>query len=221
MKLQMSDTIKIKIDDSGLRRALAEYASGSARTVGEVVKDQTKLLVRDIVSFTPPSQGKTSPKLGYAAVKADIARALYEQELVGIAAGEPIGDPAKLHRSVRNKYTGRVVKNAKARPAVGVAAYTKKMLGQVGLLASGWNAAAEKLGLNMPPWIARHGSKRGQIGINFNMREAKVVVTNAVKFAGNVAGINRRLRYCLNLRERALTRQLEYAQRSAGRRAGL
>jgi hypothetical protein len=104
---------------------------------------------------------------------------------------------------------------------VGVKAYEKLVLARVGKLASGWAKAALRLGQKLPPWIARHGTKRGQVGLTFTQKEARIVVANAVPYAGNVSGIQRRVRFALMLRERALTRQLEYAQGSAGRSAGL
>lgn len=216
----MSD-INIKVDDKEFRKALQNYAAGSQRSFQAVLKQQAGLFVKDVVSVTPPSQGKTSPKLGYAAVKSDILRALREQDDSMVAAGEQIGNPATLHRKVRNKYTGRVVRGVKQQPAMGVAAYIKKMLGQVGILASGWNAAAEELKVKLPPWITRHGTKRGQIELRFGKREIVIVATNAVKFAGNIKGIGRRVQWALNKRTRSLIRQVDYANAQAARRVGL
>lgn len=213
--------ITIKVDDKAFRRALQNYAAGSQRSFQEVLKHQAGLFVKDVVSVTPPSQGKTSPKLGYAAVKADISRALRDQDESMVAAGEQRGDPATLHRKVRNKYTGRVVPNVKQQPAMGVGAYIKKMLGQVGILSSGWNAAASRLKVKLPAWVTRHGTKRGQVELRFGKREIVIVVTNAVKFAGNIKGIGRRVQWALNKRTRSLIRQVDYANTQAARRVGL
>ena len=215
-----SDVVRIKFDDSGLRRALADYAAGSARGVEAVMRGQGGLFVRDLISVTPPSQGKTSPKAGYAAVKRDIARAVREQGKRRVKGVTP-GNVEAIHVAARSPRTGRVPKNVIQQPAVGVKAYEKLVLARVGKLASGWAKAALRLGQKLPPWIARHGTKRGQIGLTFTQKEARIVVTNATPYAGNVRGIQRRVRFALMLRERALTRQLEYAQGSAGRSAGL
>lgn len=214
----MSDIVKIKFDDSGLRAALREYAAGSARSAEEVMREQGGLFARDLIAVTPPSRGKVSPKAGYAAVKRDIARAVFEQPKRARLAG----DPRPIHEAARNPRTGRVSPRTRQQPAVGVAAYTKEVLTRVGKLASGWAKAARKLGQKIPPWIARHGEKRGTIGLTFNQREARINLANHTPYAGGVRGIQRRIATALSWRERALVRQLEnYAQKRAAQRAGL
>ena len=73
------------------------------------------------------------------------------------ASSKASNDAAGIHARLRDPSTGRVNKcNLKAKYRVAnLSAYIKKELEKVGILASGWNAAAAKLGAKMPDWISR------------------------------------------------------------------
>jgi hypothetical protein len=44
-------------------------------------------------------------------------------------------------------------------------ALKRDLLKCVGELAAGWNAGAQKLGVKLPAWFARHGSKRSTAAV--------------------------------------------------------
>jgi len=50
----------VRVDNAELRRAIAVYASVVKQTLANVVKEQARLMCRDMVDFTPPFESKPS-----------------------------------------------------------------------------------------------------------------------------------------------------------------
>ncbi len=65
-------------------------------------------------------------------------------------------------------------------------ALKRDLLKRVGELAAGWNAGAQKLGVKLPAWVARHGSKRSSAAVLNTFRVFRIILTNAVKYVTNV-----------------------------------
>lgn len=142
----------------------------------------------------------------------------------------------KWHQSHRNK-RGRVPKVNK-RATTGIRArdlqfldqayvspsvykdYLKSVLARVGLLASGWCAAAARLGLALPAWITRHGSSRGFIVERIGAYSISITIANRVPFAGEVYGIERRMQSALDNRAKQLERVTARHHLNSARRAG-
>lgn len=220
--------ISVTLDDGDFRQAMEEYDLHSKRSSGDVLKQQAKLFVRDIVSITPPghavgrssSTGTTilgaaaSKKAGESAVRSDLARTVFE--------ARNGGDPATIHARARSKRTGRVPRSQRPAAARGVARYRALMLSRVGILASGWSAAARALGLSLPAWISRHGTSRGSVGIHLTGGDLEISVTNSVRFAGTVRDMHRRMQWALDNRAAQMFKQLEdFAQKQARKKARL
>ncbi|MDR3406384.1 MAG: hypothetical protein P4L99_28120 [Chthoniobacter sp.] len=94
---------------------------------------------------------------------------------------------------------------------------TKK---RVGMLSSGWNASAEKLGYRPPAWIRRHGTSRGQVSIVIGRERFQVSVANDVKFVNHVKGMERQIQTALDWQARNMDRRIEYYYEHNGRAAG-
>lgn len=208
--------VDIKIDDREFKRAFARYAAESKRGGETVLRQQAKLFVRDVVKITPPNKDyKFNPKGGQTTIRNDLAK-------IFRASARGIGDPEAIHqkfRSSKGRVRGKVEKKI---PVKGLAAYRKKLFARVGILASGWNAAAQKLGLSLPAWITRHGSRRGRCKVFVSRTRVTITVVNAVRFIGDVKGIHRRVQHALNNRARQMDKQMdEYAVKKAARKAGL
>ena len=62
----------------------------------------------------------------------------------------------------------------------------RDLLKRVGELATGWNAGAHKLGVKLPAWVARHGSKRSAAAVINTLIRFRIIVTKAVKYVTNV-----------------------------------
>lgn len=209
--------VDLKIDDRAFRRSLNAFAANSRKSGQEILRGQAKLFLQDVVKITPPNKGKANRKGGEATIRSDIRKIMRASR-----ARDAIDDPAQVHARHRSKSTGRVRRELKNKVRVrNLAAYIKSQVALVGILASGWNAAAARLGAKLPAWVTRHGNSRGSVRISLGALTIRIVLTNAVKFVGSVKGLNRRVQSALNKRSRAMDRQVEhYAMKQAARKAG-
>lgn len=203
----------IKLDDSRFRQAMRDYARYSRKSGESLLRAQARLFVRDVVRITPPNQGRMSKQKGDAAVRVDLSRILKPSRRANAE------DAASVHARMRRR-NGRVDRRYNPVPARNVAAYRRQVLANVGILASGWNAAAVALGLNLPAWITRHGTKYGSIKVQFSWVRLVITISNMVRFAGAVRGMERRLQSALDRRARALRKQVAHYLKRDARRAG-
>lgn len=214
--------VTMKYDDRNHRRALGRFMADSKKPKRDVLKQRTKLFVRDVVKNTPPNHdAKFDPKAGRARVSADLAKIFRPVKKGGIS------DPAAVHKRNRNRQ-GRVRRSLKTDkgdrrfPVQSLKAYANSVLARVGILASGWNAAAVALGLSLPAWISRHGTKYGRVKVKFTTTGGSITVTNAVRFAGDVRGIDRRVQWALDNQARQMDKIMDdYAVKKSAKKAGL
>jgi hypothetical protein len=219
----------LKIDDRAFRAAFKQWMWRSKKTTIACLEHQAKLFVRDVVRITPPghwikmtdSDPRWRPgrpvrltsmaearRAGVNAVRGNIAQILVAGRRSKLA------DAKGLHQRFRDN-RGRVRTNlARGRDrrfrvvATALRVEVVRSVNNVGLLASGWNAAARQLGLSLPAWIARHGSSRGRIRISLDPRNMRITITNSVRFAGNVQDLERRVNWALFNRARQMDKQL-------------
>ncbi len=129
--------------------------------------------------------------------------------------------PAAIHKANRSP-TGRV--NRKLNPRIKIKAsdlkrYIASKKKMVGFLASGWKAAATKLGVPVPAWVSRH-SAPGEGKIKSSAVAIEVVATNKVK-GSPALDIERRVQSAIDSQAAAMVRRLEnFAVREAARKAG-
>jgi len=207
----------LKFDDRGFRAALKRFDENSKRARSEVLKEQARLFVKDVILITPPNKDfKANRRGGEAALKNDLRKIMRQS-----SSAKASSDAAGIHAKFRDRTTGRVkvVLQKKIRVA-NLAAYLKKEIEKVGILASGWNAAAMQLGAKVPDWISRHGKGRGSVKITFSLSECRIAITNAVKFAGNVKGLVSQVQRSLDKRADAMNRQVDHFQQKAAKGAG-
>jgi hypothetical protein len=207
----------LKIDDRAFRSALKRFEANSRRSSVEVLKEQAKLFVQDAILITPPNKDfRANRRGGEAAVKADLRKIMRQS-----ASAKASSDPAGIHTKFRDPATGRVRVALKKKIRVtNLASYIQKELAKVGILASGWNAAAMQLGAKVPDWVARHGKGRGSIKLTFTLTECRIVIANGVKFAPGVRGLVSRIQRSLDKRATAMNRQVDHFQKQAAREAG-
>ncbi|WP_395734099.1 hypothetical protein [Prosthecobacter sp.] len=74
--------------------------------------------------------------------------------------------------------------------------YRKWIIQRVGMLAAGFNAAAQKLGVPLPVWIKRHGTGRGAVNIQRSLGSYSITIRNSVPY-GNKNDLPRRIRFVL------------------------
>jgi hypothetical protein len=159
-------------------------------------------IVRNIVDITPPASGKAdtaAKKRGENAIVGDLLK--IAQPVQGITrkqAREVLAsadDLMQAHARSLNA-VGRVnPRSRKEKLQVLSADFVKiaALLGKrVGWLAAGMNAAAGKLGIRLPAWISRHGTKFGIINIEFSATRFRIQIGQNVPYATNVKGYARK-----------------------------
>lgn len=93
--------------------------------------------------------------------------------------------------------------------------YVARSKGQVGILASGWNAAAERVGYRPPAWITRHGTRHGQCIVDLDGDRMRIVFTNAAPFANNVRDLAARVQKAVDWQARDMNRRIdEFARKN-------
>lgn len=142
---------------------------------------------------------------------------------------------ASFHDRLRSKSTGRVRRvnreNLIGRKKTDIseiafvtkqdfAWFERRMKMNVGLLAGGWNAAAQKLGYKPPAWLRRQGSSRGQVQLTLGNERFQVSVVNDVKFASHVKGLERQIQTALDLQAEAMERRVNYFLEKGAKDAG-
>ncbi len=97
--------------------------------------------------------------------------------------------------------------------------YITGKLRNVGILASGFTAAASQLGAKgVPPWVLRHGTRFSGIRIQETPTSFHITISDRVPFGQS--GTIYRMRYVLNYRDAALRRSMPHAIRGALKTAG-
>ena len=87
-------------------------------------------------------------------------------------------------------------------------------------LAAGWNAGAQKLGVKLPAWVARHGSARCSAAVIKTFTRFRIILSNAVKYVTNVESYDRRIQSAFNIQGRKMQRRAEFLPARAIRKAG-
>ena len=215
---------------------MKRFLRTSKRAAGVVLKEQARGVLRKVVDWTPPggkgAQGSGAKKRGEAAVERDILKLMRPVKTFGRdtdalrAAGMFIDtpsneSPAAIHKANRSK-TGRVRRKLSPKIAVkssDLRRYIASKKKMVGFLASGWKAAAAKLGVSLPAWITRHaGSGGGQI--KSSSTAVEVTATNSVKNAPSL-DMERRVQSAIDSQAAAMVRRLEhFAVKQAAKQSG-
>jgi hypothetical protein len=104
--------------------------------------------------------------------------------------------------------------------AAALRAFKRELLKRVGELAAGWDAGAQKLGVKLPAWVARHGSKRSSAAVIKTFRAFRIILTNAVKYVTSVDTYDRRIQSAINIQGKKMMRRADFLLTRALRRAG-
>jgi len=204
-------------DYSRIEESLVRFAANSRRRGGVLLSQQAKLFVRDAVKVTPPNRNSRFNQAGGRRTISNDVKKVFRQ-----SRRAPLADPAEYER-FRNR-RGRVRRSLGGSRvlASNVGGFIRERQEKVGILAGGWNAAARALGLALPGWITRHGTRRGSVKVNLTGDVLEVKIRNGVSFGGDVRGLERRVQWALDHRARQMEKQLvDYEARKAARQAGL
>lgn len=221
----------MKLDAKDLRQAINRLAFELNRAPKDVAETAARGFVRDMVKITPPGSsgvsGSAAKKVGEKSIEIGIS-AIMTAAPKGFHG--PFEDPAVVHARSRNPRTGRTDKRVlkgshrgagkiEIDPAT-LVAFQKKLLLLVGLLASGWNSAANHLGVKLPAWVSRHPSSRGSVQVKADGYKFSITLNNEVKFVGGVKDYERRLEWAVKQQAKKMDRQCDFLMKRAIKRAG-
>ena len=211
----------IELDKTKFDAALRDFLKNSKKAVGQVLREQARLVVGQIAARTPPggpnTSGRAAKQRGEAAVAGDIGKIM-----VKARAKDAIkDDPAPVHKRFRNS-RGRVRREISPKIKVragDLARLIKTKKAMVGYLASGWRTAAQKFGVKLPAWITRH-TGQGSAREKSDAASVEVVATNSVGYADRAANMDKIVQASLDAQAGNMRRQVENYVAKAAKRAG-
>lgn len=178
--------IKFDIDEAGYRNALNQFVYQLNANGQVLLKEEMRLLLRDVIAFTPP---KTQAQ-GRAAVDLDLSRnaapldpekikiprmatLVRKRDIEGIQKFadnikggffqgrkllRTVEDVRAEHRKNRTRW-GRVKSDKRNMALLNVwRKYAREVQSRVGFAKAGWLRAAEGVGLKLPNFVTRHGT---------------------------------------------------------------
>lgn len=216
---------RVRFDLKPIQRGIKALAPQVKKSRRELAEEAARGFVKEVVAITPPAskgkRGSAAKKAGEGAIIADLVRVMVA---AARRKGVTLGDPAEIHKRLRDPHTGRVnprnLKSPYPVDASALRALKRELLKRVGELAAGWNSGAQKLGVKLPAWVARHGSKRSSAAVLNTFRVFRIILTNAVKYVTNVESYDRRIQSAINIQGRKMQRRAEFLLKRALRQAG-
>jgi len=217
--------VHMKLDMRQIQRAIKNLEPVVKKSRQELVEQAAKGFVKTIASITPPGSqgatGSTAKKQGEAAISNDLAKVM---KAVRAKRNAQLQSPQEIYKRFRDTRTGRInprnLQKPYPVPGAEFNALKKTLLGRVGWLASGWNAAAQKLGVRLPAWISRHGTGAGIILVTSDGRRFRIEISNAVKYAGSIKDLDRRIQKAVTYQANAMQRQADFLLHKAVKKAG-
>lgn len=226
----MADDLYFSMDVERYNHALSVYMSRGKRRARVVLEQQAKLITKRAINITPPSKtegkgadmkavgSKDAREKGEKSVEASLNKLFKPVKITGTGRklraeiDANTANMAALHQAGRNK-RGRVGRSlGESRYKVAAREFKQYVIAtkaRVGQLAHGWASAAEKLGIKLPGWISRHSGKAsGAIQIIATDTDIKVILSNDVRYASDMAGIQGRLNRAVKMQRSALIKQI-------------
>lgn len=226
-------------------QSLARYVAATKGDLREVLKNQARLFVQDVVQVTPPfSQGVNATEArqrGERSIRANLSKLFIARPLVGSRKVTHLfgkKDVPGLPYTVKTteKYPDvegiyRAEKTRAKRNAVRAMQFYEKFLPvsrkkvraiymrekkKVGWLAGGWNQAAIKLGSRVPAWVKRHAAAPGAVSMRFSRSKLSIRVENRVTYA-RAADMQKRMAFALRKRSDAMRIEAQRAIDGKGR----
>jgi len=236
--------ITVKADTVELLNKLRAFPQVFSDFMEEQVRIEAKGGIRDAIQITAPGSTLTSKRRGEGTITTDVLTVFTPVVIKGYRTikkvfGRTMKKPVRVktvekHPDVWAVYGQRLDrKQATGRKRIGrgrkqayyadekkLKAMTKKRHSGVGRLASGWLPAAQKVGVKVPAWIARHGAGRGTVKEDSRRMAYTFTAGNAVRY-GRHAGIDRVVQGVKRMRQGKMHRRLPYALRAVLKKVNL
>ena len=237
--------IDLSVNARGFNDAVTRYVLELGKDARGAVRQQSMLLGKKLVQFTPPG----TRAQGRKAVARDIRRAVTPirpsdfdapgiRKLIrkrdyaglevvfsrfkqgGFAGFKVLPFAAELHRSRRDA-RGRVNRSAKvATPdAPQVRDYIRQVQTHVGRAKGGWVPTVTRLGGSVPEWLLQH-AVTGTVEDRTGSMNPSVKMKNRSEWAGDV-NVDRVLAGAMGARRQAILTSIEKAANTAARTSGL
>ncbi len=213
-----------------LDRAVDRLGTLMRGGIPEAARQAARGFVRRVVAVTPPaSEGTTgldARRQGEAKIDRELQRVFVPVPLRG-KRPEQYPDVYGIYRDQvlpRKGKRGLSPRPLTQRFHVDQAkfdALRASLVGQVGFLAGGWNAAADTLGVPVPAWIARHGRGNGTCEVEIEENRIRILISNNVGYARDVDGFDRRTAAALGYQADAFEREMEFLLEKSVAEAGL
>lgn len=201
--------LTVRMTDTRLQANIGAMSRATGKTLKEETGTVFKGMLRDAINITPPLNGKVSrgrgQRVGELSVTRDLnrmgfkpveikGRKVYNKTFWGHQLRQPLviptkenpkfADPDAIHVArLAAKHGGRVTRGGRQAWYVDRQKFNimlKRLMLEVGSLASGWAAAALDFGLPVPPFIKRHWAlgRGSQVQITETANKIRMRVTN-------------------------------------------
>ena len=229
-------SVSLTLDTKKFDAALVRFMDKSKKLPSQVMKQQGKLLLRNIIAITPPNAGKkVSPddgtkmipvagkKAGEVTIRADIMKVFIDADnTIDTSHGSKVLQSSDLmfYNNFRDKNNGRVpITNREKRLAHGLEDFIKQRQKLVGIACGGWAAGAEKCGLKIPKWM-KHPYK-GSASLTMSFESSVLHVINDIKFIGNFKGMQKRIQNALDVQAINMNKQVNNLMRQNAKSSGI
>lgn len=209
----MSGFNGITLDTSAFGTAIRRLSAENGKTQSENLLRYAKTTLSSprngsgLLQITPPSSqgsfGVAGKKQGEAAIARDLAAVFRGVRLKHKGRAEQWPDVAGIHRRLfLSKRPGGKLRSDRGRQGYYVDATKLRDLAlvlksHVGKFASGWASAANRLGVAVPAWIARHGGRRGTVRVKLTAPKYEIEMTCNVPPNAPGAELERRVPYAI------------------------
>lgn len=217
---------ELQLVHDNISPSIMRYADITKRSLRDALARAHRGVTRRVMAITPPASENSLSSRGtlgreaFNAGKGKISRqlnAVFAPRTLKRKRRERHPDVEEIyrqHRRFRNKGVGVSV-------SAGIIHFVdrRKFLAlrnrkwaAVGRLASGWTPSARFAELNVPQWVARHGTARGSVEGNFISDAMRITSRNYAPGApGNVVyEMQRRIPYAVRYQRDAMDREIRY-----------
>lgn len=206
----------------------------TGRTQQQILRTSAKMVLSNprqgsgLLQITPPgSQGVTglaAKRQGERAIDRDLAAIFVPVPYKGLGPRPPAPGPIQ-RRHLATKRPGKKIRRDRPQPYFvderEFRALAQELKRRVGFLASGWVASARALGAAVPAWIARHGTSRGTIRMQFRAPRYGIEMICFAPANSPWQELERRLPYALSYATNNLKRQIGFFLDRDARSVGL
>lgn len=223
-----------KVDTTEFSRALRDLSARNDRSTAENLQRYARTTLSNshgngVIDITPPggdgARGTAARRQGEAAIDRDLS-AVFVPVKLKHQRKERWPDVEGIHdaRFRSGSRFGKKLTRGRAQAyyvdTIKLRALRRLLFSRVGFLASGWLAAAQRLGVAVPNWIARHGTRRGTVQIQLSGPRKSIEITNHVPDNAPAAELDRRLQFAVDRATARIDRDFNETVQRDAQRAG-